>query len=81
VTHSKPHPEIYLRTAKLLHADPKDCVVLEDSAHGIASAKAAGMYCIAFLSPEHTTRNEDVSKADKIIAHPDELTEEVLRSL
>jgi beta-phosphoglucomutase family hydrolase len=39
----KPHPEIYLRTAKLLGADPANCIVFEDSQSGVEAARAAGM--------------------------------------
>lgn len=42
----KPHPAIYLHAAKQLDVDPKECIAIEDSAHGVASAKAAGMFCI-----------------------------------
>ncbi len=41
--HGKPDPEPFLTAAKLLHVDPKDCLVFEDADAGIASAKAAGM--------------------------------------
>ena len=40
---SKPDPEGFLRAATLLGVDPASCVVLEDSAAGIAAARAAGM--------------------------------------
>jgi beta-phosphoglucomutase len=43
----KPNPDIFLHAAKNLGIDPKDCIVIEDSVHGIQAAKAAGMYCIA----------------------------------
>lgn len=42
VEHSKPHPAAYLRAAELLGVDPRDCVAIEDSAPGVASAVAAG---------------------------------------
>jgi HAD superfamily hydrolase (TIGR01509 family) len=42
VTHAKPHPEPYLRGADLLGVAPTDCVAIEDSPTGIASAAAAG---------------------------------------
>lgn len=42
VSEAKPHPEPYLRGATLLGVDPKDCVAIEDSTPGIASAHAAG---------------------------------------
>lgn len=42
VTHSKPHPEPYLLAAELLGVDAGQCVAIEDSAPGLASAIAAG---------------------------------------
>ena len=38
----KPHPEPYRRGAELLGVDPADCVAIEDSPTGMASALAAG---------------------------------------
>jgi len=49
VTHSKPNPAIYRLAAKKLHAQPKDCVVVEDAPNGILAAKRAGMHVIAVL--------------------------------
>jgi len=46
VTHSKPHPEPYLLGAAALGVDASDCVAIEDSAPGIASAVAAGTVVI-----------------------------------
>lgn len=45
----KPHPELYLKIAKRLKVNPKDCVVVEDSIAGVEAAKRAGMFCIAVL--------------------------------
>ena len=42
VTHSKPHPAAYLRATELLAVKPADCVAIEDSPPGVASAVAAG---------------------------------------
>ena len=42
VTHGKPHPEPYLKAAELLGVDPTQCVAIEDSPTGVASAEAAG---------------------------------------
>ena len=44
VTHSKPHPEIFLRAAEALHAAPENCYVIEDSFNGIRAAAAAGAH-------------------------------------
>lgn len=46
VQHSKPHPEIYLKTANKLGIDVVNCIVFEDSFSGIQSAKSAGMHVI-----------------------------------
>jgi len=46
VANPKPHPEIYLRAAELLAANPAECIVLEDSYSGVEAAKAAGMRVI-----------------------------------
>lgn len=42
VEHAKPHPEPYLRGAALLGVAAADCVAIEDSPPGLASAVAAG---------------------------------------
>ncbi|MBD3628624.1 hexitol phosphatase HxpB [Cyclobacterium sp.] len=44
----KPDPAIYYTTARKLHVDPKDCLVIEDSYSGILAAKQAGMTVAAF---------------------------------
>lgn len=63
---SKPDPEIYIITAERLGVKPAECVVLEDAASGIAAAKAAGMYCIAYRNPN--SGKQDLSKADEIVS-------------
>ncbi len=42
----KPHPEPYLRAAELLGVDPTQCIALEDSRTGLASAEAAGTVAV-----------------------------------
>lgn len=43
VSHSKPHPEIFLKAADALGTAPADCYVIEDSFNGVRAAHAAGM--------------------------------------
>jgi HAD superfamily hydrolase (TIGR01509 family) len=43
VPRAKPAPDCYLSAAGLLGKPPAQCVVVEDSAHGIQAAVAAGM--------------------------------------
>ncbi|MBQ9281319.1 MAG: HAD family phosphatase [Treponema sp.] len=46
VEHSKPDPEIYLKSASSLSLSPAECVAIEDSPNGVRSAFAAGIRCI-----------------------------------
>ena len=46
----KPNPAIYLHVADQLNIDPRSCIAIEDSAHGVRAAKDAGMYCIGLNS-------------------------------
>lgn len=47
VLHTKPSPEIYLKTTSLMGILPEHCFALEDSTVGIESAISAGMKTIA----------------------------------
>jgi HAD superfamily hydrolase (TIGR01509 family) len=51
VPRGKPHPDPYLRAAGLLGVPPEDCVAVEDSNTGAASAGAAG--CRVVVVPNH----------------------------
>ena len=42
----KPHPDPFLKAAELLGVDPRACLALEDSHHGIRSASSAGMMTV-----------------------------------
>ncbi|HEV3380500.1 MAG TPA: HAD family phosphatase [Trebonia sp.] len=50
VAETKPAPDPYLLAAKLLDVDPENCVALEDSPNGAASAGAAGCRVVAVPS-------------------------------
>lgn len=64
ITHGKPNPEIFLKTAELLNIDPADCLVFEDAVVGVKAAQAAGMKTIAVLT---TQTREELEIADLII--------------
>jgi len=49
VRDGKPAPDLFLLTAARSQADPAHCIVVEDSAPGIAAAAAAGMMPIGFV--------------------------------
>jgi HAD superfamily hydrolase (TIGR01509 family) len=69
VEHPKPAPDIYLLACARLGVAPADALALEDSAPGIAAAKAAGLTCIAVPQFAET----DVSAADEVIESLEEL--------
>ena len=69
VEHAKPAPDIYLRACQDLGVDPSEALALEDSASGVAAAKAAGLTCIAVPQFAET----DVSAADRIVDSLEEL--------
>lgn len=47
VTRGKPAPDLYLAAAAGLGVDARDCVAVEDTGSGVASAQAAGMRVVA----------------------------------
>ena len=62
VTRTKPDPQLYLEAVKRLKVMPGEALALEDSTNGIASAKAAGLRCVAV--PTVMTAGLDFSRAD-----------------
>jgi len=74
VSAHKPDPEIYVLALKRLGLDGGSAVAVEDTAHGVAAAAAAGMATIAIPNP--FVHVEAVGQADLVIG----LAEEVLLS-
>ncbi|MCU0429037.1 MAG: HAD family phosphatase [Cytophagaceae bacterium] len=50
VAQGKPAPDIYLKAASLLSADPADCVIFEDSPTGILAGNRAGIDVVGLLT-------------------------------
>ena len=69
----KPHPEIFLVTAKRLNVRPEGCAVIEDTEVGIRAAKAAGMYAVAYETLN--VPGQDFRQADLVIRSFAELIE------
>jgi HAD superfamily hydrolase (TIGR01509 family) len=53
VPRGKPAPDLFLHAAARMQVDPSDCIVVEDSAPGVAAASAAGMIPIGFVGGSH----------------------------
>jgi len=73
----KPHPAVFLTTARLLGFSPSACAVLEDSLAGVRSARAAGMRVIA-VPPAHLFDEPGYDEADRKLRSLEELTAEML---
>lgn len=67
VSHSKPDPEIFLKTAEQLKAKPQACVVVEDSIFGIKAAKSATMGCIAVTTGVYKEEELKVERPDLVV--------------
>lgn len=66
VARGKPAPDVFLLAAERLGVAPANCVVVEDSVHGVEAAHSAGMRCIAIPSvPEPLA--EGFSTADLLV--------------
>ncbi len=62
---SKPAPEPYLLALKKTKSAAHECLVIEDSARGLAAAKAAGLTC--WIIPNEFTAGSDFSTADRVL--------------
>ena len=81
ISHAKPDPEIYLKTAAQLGIEPAACVVFEDSFVGIEAAKRAGMKCVAIASSFHAEDLRQGTLADLIVPSFEVVTLETLHAL
>lgn len=75
----KPEPDVYLKACADLGANPAHSVALEDSAHGVTAAKAAGMAAVAV--PSRITRHNDFAHADLVVDSLTHVTADRLASL
>lgn len=65
VARRKPAPDVYELLMKTLRVPPEACVAFEDSANGLAAAKAAGLYTI--VTPSRWTRGQRFVGADLLL--------------
>ncbi|MDX2437027.1 MAG: hexitol phosphatase HxpB [Acidobacteriota bacterium] len=72
-THGKPHPAVFLSTARDLGLQPSQCAVIEDSAAGVQAASAAGMRVVA-VPPPHLFDDPAYDLADAKLNSLEELT-------
>lgn len=76
VVHGKPDPESFLKALTTLQSSetslirPENCLVIEDSVHGVNAAHLAGMLCLAVTN---SYPREKLSHADLIVDRLDNL--------
>lgn len=76
IVYPKPHPQPYLTTAGRLGIDPRHCLVVEDSIHGVRSARAAGCQVAGMTTSFDRDRLLEAG-ADFVVDTYDELAEYV----
>lgn len=59
VANGKPAPDVFIHAATAMAVDPGDCIVIEDSLHGVAGARAAGMRVLGFTGASHIGEGHD----------------------
>ncbi|MCH8029636.1 MAG: HAD family phosphatase [Candidatus Dadabacteria bacterium] len=83
----KPDPEVYVKaltgleeqnTGSYNGISPGDCIVIEDSIHGIEAAKRAGMKCLAVTN---TYSEQKLRRADMIVGSLEDVGIEMLEGI
>ena len=75
---NKPHPDPYLKMMKLLDVEACNCIIIEDSLHGIGAGLASGAHVIAITG---SVPIKDLTTAHRIISTLDEITIIMLKEL
>jgi HAD superfamily hydrolase (TIGR01509 family) len=75
---SKPDPEPFLTAATQNGLVPEECIIVEDSARGLAAANAAGIRCVAV--PNRLTKSSDFTNAYRVVDSVRDVADIVLDS-
>lgn len=78
-THSKPHPECFLQGASYFNVSVDECIVFEDSFHGLEAGRRAGMFVVGLSTTNK--RDEIIDKADYVISDFNEFNYDKLINL
>jgi HAD superfamily hydrolase (TIGR01509 family) len=77
VEHGKPAPDLFLHAAAVMGVKPAWCAVVEDSGHGVAAARAAGIWAFGYaggvtpasaLEGPATTVFDDMRDLERLLA-------------
>lgn len=84
VTRGKPHPEPFLKALTLINSaradaiEPRHCLVIEDSIHGVRAAHEAGMLCLAVTN---SYAKDALSHAERVVETLEDLTMDEIETL
>lgn len=78
VKNGKPHPEIFLKSASALNAEPARCLVFEDALAGIEAARRAGMQAVMICT---TIPAQEVAGQQHVIHAVDDFSQLDLETL
>lgn len=84
VAESKPAPDPFLKALALLNEAapqkiyPRECLVVEDSVHGVEAAHSAGMFCLAVTN---SYPKERLARADRVVESLEKLSLSELEDL
>lgn len=67
VKEAKPNPRIFQLAAEKLGVKPEECIVIEDSIHGIKAGKTAGMKVIGVQTGFRTQEELEKAGADLVV--------------
>ena len=81
VERGKPAPDIYLEALRQLGVSPARAVGIEDSANGLRSLKAAGMFAVAAPSPGFPLPDDALALADAHITTLEDFTVGLVRDI
>lgn len=81
VPRGKPAPDIYLEALKQLGVAPEVSLGIEDSANGLRSLKAAGMFAVAAPSPDYPLPDDILALADAHITTLEDFTVDLVRGI
>ena len=81
VARGKPAPDVYLEAAGRLGVPPERCAAVEDSANGLRSAAAAGMWVVAVPNRRYPPPPQLLQVADLVLPDLRELTPTVIEGL
>jgi beta-phosphoglucomutase len=73
VARGKPHPDVFLKAAEKLGADPADCIVFEDAPLGVEAARRAGMRAVVITTTLPAEAFAEFDNVIRIVEHYEDL--------